>query len=296
VNGAVVDPPGIRRFHLAPEWTLARSTHFLPQNAPPVLRGTLGQLRNAIHVVGKLAQLQLVLGKASLTLVTSSYGVDELVFLSAFTEGAAILLQQWLGLLPYGRRLLVDDHGAQPFEGAVIGNGVSLLSNAPLAGTATSPAGELIIGQLARSWCAAGPPWLRDGMARYFALLAEIHLDHVDEAAALQRLTAVATADDPASAGARRAFCIDADLRREDSSLLAVFRAARHDAAGAPDEATFLRALARMSPHGRGIADRSEPLPVCLQRAGYRRDATSAGEDRWITDGTHPDSPLRVQP
>ena len=84
--------------------------------------------------------------------------------LGAAADGAAVLLRQWLGARPLSA-LTVLDHTGQPFQ-----DGPLLV--APAATLQASPERPAMVYSLTHAWVQTGQPWMDEGLAQFFALLA----------------------------------------------------------------------------------------------------------------------------
>ncbi len=274
--------------HVPKSWALESS-------AGPVEKGhvrapSLAELHDAIYYTGQFEKHVLKEGNVSITLATTDFSTADLNGLVDLLRRTLALGNRELGPIPPVHLLVVYDRDRER-AGGVVGRGISLLNDAPPDAKASSSTGVVVVHELMHLWNRADAEWLSEGFTRWLELVMSLRLDNASAQETARRLLsihdnyarAIGTGSiDKArdslaySGGAVLAFCLDADLRADGSSLFQVHRAAR-DKSGVPLSAEgFVAAVDAVSDKSaRALRERlAKKGPIdfgaCLQRAGYK--------------------------
>ncbi|NOY90669.1 MAG: hypothetical protein GXP55_05610 [Deltaproteobacteria bacterium] len=304
----VLDMPVDVTFHLPEGWTLIASH---PLDGTTLHADSVREAQEVVFELGRLSVIEQSASETRLRVVSGDYSEEDLRPLLDLGMRTLRLARQLLGPLHSREVLATFDRAPLGLSGGRIGDAVSLLSDRPPRGTALSPSGRVLVHELIHLWnTARDAPWLHEGMTRYLELMLRVRLDELPEPVALSQLMriydryrrdagarritdATLSMDGWAyAAGAVLAFCVDTELRSEDTDLFAVLRDARSRVGiGQPlDDASFFDALTEASPETarrarawlehQGVID----FGACLTRAGYvlrgvtYRDITPEGE------------------
>lgn len=255
---------------------------------------SLAELHDAIYYTGKFQSKRLTEGSVDVTLVTSDFTAEDLAPLGSLVTRTLRLGAKELGTIPPVHLLLAYDKAAER-AGGVVGRGISLLYEAPPDGRASSPMGVVVVHELMHLWNRADQEWMSEGFTRYLEVMMSLRLDAAEKEEIAERLLSVhdnyaraigngtiAQARDSLaySGGAVIAFCTDADLKADGSSLALVHQAVRKKT-GVPlvvDE--LLNAVDAASKQS-GVALRERltrrgaiDFGKCLRQAGYRVKVT----------------------
>lgn len=276
------------RFELPNGWRL--TTPFGDHS--PELDGRYDRLVHNVYYAGRHSVQTLRQGKALIRVASGDFSAAQLKPALALIQKVLTEGERLLGPPSGEQVLIVFDRQRDGFNGGVIGGAITLTSPGPPLGRGQSPAGVVLVHELAHLWNRADAFWLNEGYTRLLEQILKLRVDGASDQQALDALLSVhraqlrraragqklATSRGPWAydAGAEALFCADAMLAKEGKSIAAVHRATR--AAGPPGQlkaALFLKQLAKASAKVRRRLGRwlvgSAPIPFerCLALRGY---------------------------
>ncbi|MEM9189659.1 MAG: hypothetical protein AAGF12_10820 [Myxococcota bacterium] len=193
-------------------------------------------------------------------------------------------------------QIFLEAHPTRRTEGGVLGSTVMILSPDAPSGRAMEADGAVIVHELLHLWNRGTPMWVGEGITRYLEILFRAHLDGLVEAQALSLLLATSAAHaalrqgpiqeaaglEAYEGGAMVAFCLDAFLRKRDTSLFALHRDVRRSLGmtSSIDQAAIRARLTVLDPELATALDRwvtsDEPdFRPCFEAAGFEASSVS---------------------
>lgn len=207
----------------------------------PAQVGSLSDLSDAFYYLGPHESITVTRGQTTVRIMSADFSAEALAPLKTLVDKTLSTAEASLGPAPKKERFLIFDRQSLGFAGGVIGGDITLMSSTPPTASALAPIGAVVVHELGHLWVHADAPWLSEGFNSYFELMWGLRIDGASPRAGLDALMRlhtryqanrkpqpIAKAKGLAAYtdGAMLAFCLDAELRQKNHTLIEVFKAA----------------------------------------------------------------------